>query len=388
MKGCVAIFLFYFLCTDISAQTGALSGMVRDGEENRGLSSANVFLSNATNGTQTNSQGHFLLRKIKPGQYDLVVSHVGYDTWVKRITINQDTQRFEIKLHPNNIKLREVVIGHDPNWARNYANFKRIFIGSGENSGKCIVSNPKILSLFFDSRLKRLEASSDEFLIIENEYLGYRLKYLLKEFEWLQQSGLTYYAGQVLFENLNGTARQLKRWKENRRQAYFGSNLHFFRLLRSGNLHENGYLVRSLQRIKVADRPSDAYILEKIRTFHRNASNPNDSLAYWRKLYRSPKAISLIGREKLESGDIAKPTNLPNLHALDYQTDLHLIYEPKKVYNPYSRIREHPTTIIAFQKRPVLFDLNGVVANPRSVIYEGAWNQGIVELLPQDYEPE
>jgi len=380
-----AVFLIFW-CESLIAQSGIITGIVTESSTGEPLHSVNVFLSNATKGTQTNMDGAFSLTNIKAGQYDLVVSCIGFRTFSQRVTVNNNLQNISIQLEKKVVELKEVVIGKDPDWARNYQVFKRVFIGSTENAPLCTIVNPKAVHLYFDKEVKRLEASSDEFLIVENRGLGYRLKYLIKEFEWTSKTGMLYYSGQVLFEDLKGSNAQVKRWQKNRLHTYLGSNMHFLRSIKANRLLENGFLVRATILKVFEGRPSDSLILSKIKMIKAHVTLTGlDSLEYWNKLYRSPKSIRILGKDTLKASDIARLTNVSHLYALNYKTDLHVIYTKK--ITGFSRNDKSQTAIVSFQHPPALFDSNGIVVNARSVIYEGAWSQGVAELLPNDYEP-
>jgi hypothetical protein len=73
---------------------------------------------------------------------------------------------------------------------------------------KVLIINPKVLH--FTTRRRLLLAEADDFLIIENKRLGYRIHYQLKDFVHSATEGSTLYHGEYSFEELNGTDDQKK----------------------------------------------------------------------------------------------------------------------------------------------------------------------------------
>src|SRR3978361_572001 len=64
-----------------------ITGKVISQADTKPMANCSVFLSNATIGDKTADNGTFILKNVKPGKYDLVVSTVGYDTYSQTIAI-------------------------------------------------------------------------------------------------------------------------------------------------------------------------------------------------------------------------------------------------------------------------------------------------------------
>jgi hypothetical protein len=77
---------------------------------------------------------------------------------------------------------RSVTIISNADWKKNYEQFKKDFIGTNDNAKFCKILNPRVLDLIYYRKTQTLEASTDEFLVMENDALGYRTKFLLNEF--------------------------------------------------------------------------------------------------------------------------------------------------------------------------------------------------------------
>jgi len=90
------------------AQTG-IYGYVRDSKTNQVILGANVIVGNV--GTATNSNGFFFIDKLKPGEYKLEVSVLGYSKYQQKIVIEEGKRlELNIKLTEEQIQLDEIVV--------------------------------------------------------------------------------------------------------------------------------------------------------------------------------------------------------------------------------------------------------------------------------------
>lgn len=62
-----------------------LKGKVLAADTKQPIHLANVFLSNTSIGTVTNAEGFFIIDHFPPGRYDVVVSCIGYESYVATI---------------------------------------------------------------------------------------------------------------------------------------------------------------------------------------------------------------------------------------------------------------------------------------------------------------
>ena len=144
--------------------------------------------------------------------------------------------------------MREVVISSATDWKRNYETFRKEFIGVDENAKLCDVLNPHILNLTYNQTKQTLHADADQFLIIENKALGYRVKFLVDSFAVDKIAGLVSRAGSQVFEELPGSDAQKKKWHLRREEAYHGSSMHFYRSLISDKFTQEGFIMYHFNR--------------------------------------------------------------------------------------------------------------------------------------------
>jgi hypothetical protein len=107
-----------------------ISGRIINKNDQKPVADASVFLNGATVGTKTGDNGSFTLSSVRPGQYNLVVSIIGFETVQQNIMVNKDLQLGDILISPKTIVLNEVRIRPNNNRERDYQRFLRIFFGS------------------------------------------------------------------------------------------------------------------------------------------------------------------------------------------------------------------------------------------------------------------
>ncbi len=138
-------------------------------------------------------------------------------------------------------------------------------MGESANADACKILNPDIID--FSTNKNLLKATTDSFLEIENANLGYKVKYLLRTFEYDKDKDNTYYDGESVFEPMSGTPEQQKVWETNRAKAYEGSLMHYLRSIYDNTSREQGFItytvINSQIPIKIDPNPIDAAQLIK-----------------------------------------------------------------------------------------------------------------------------
>ena len=246
----------------VSAQNVyTIAGKVTD-EKGAPLKSATVFISGSQRITACDSEGNFRFDHIDAGNYQLSVTMVGYFAYSQPISTSGKLTNIDIKLKLKQTALREVNIGKD-NFDALFKIFREAFLGKTKNANDCIIINPRVIN--FRTEKGMLLADADEFLIIENSNLGYRIKYLLKNFGYNAKIDVTLYDGETSFEPMKGTAKMQREWDKNRLKAYQGSFMHFLRSVYQNRALEEGFRINSINTIK-KDRTGTADIEYKVPT--------------------------------------------------------------------------------------------------------------------------
>ncbi len=107
------IFIPFFL---LQAQTGKVSGVVKDATTGEPLISASVMIQGTNSGAATNLDGYYAILNVPPGTYTIKASMIGYTSSILRnirVNINQ-TFELNISLKEESIQAQEVVVTATP----------------------------------------------------------------------------------------------------------------------------------------------------------------------------------------------------------------------------------------------------------------------------------
>lgn len=383
-----------------------LDGQVRDARTQQPLAFATVFLANTTYGTTTDSTGYFALAGMPAGQYEFMVSFVGYDLYKNLLDLRQSvtlTPGLQPAAH-----LAEVVVRPAENRPADYRQFLRQFFGMSALSQQCRIENPKEITVVVDQRRHELVAIAPRHLSVINQALGYRITYHHFDFR-VDYTGrrITFVAAPV-FEELKSTeARQQQRWEVNRRKAYAGSLPHFLRSVREDRLAQEGFRVEAMV-IALNSGP----IQQRIR-------QAGDSLAT--VLAPAPGIVALVYQQPLSAAQINQAGTEAGQVRLQSPFDLRVTYKSEQPDAQYAALvlearrsellnaaksqwQANKTDVTPGRNQlyePVLevselhllgpaaiIQPNGYLTNPLSVKVDGYWAfEKVGEALPFDYVP-
>ncbi|MFD2147250.1 carboxypeptidase-like regulatory domain-containing protein [Mucilaginibacter antarcticus] len=390
------IFLLMAFCA--SAQL-RLSGRVIDSATLKPLPDAGVYIANTTSGTKANAEGIYRFSNLPPGDYTLMVRYVGYTTKRFDVSLTKDNEDFTVALSAKSIDLKEVTVRLDADWAKNLEMFKWAFLGTN-NDKLCRILNQEALNLKFDKTTNILHASSDDFLDIENYVLGYKLRFLVKEFLANYDTHRMGYDGNVTFEQLKGDGTFEDQWKQNRAYAYDGSFRHFLTTLNPGEYVESKFIIKRLIRTPNPARPPDSVISNKIKLLSEQiksgtGNHATDSLNKWTSLSARPHLNYKLSNAPVSTAEIVKTSSQPGFNALQFDGSLYIIYKGKPQENNFDnlyRFNEAGTwQVSAFNlqdpQKPVLYDKRGITLTRNNLYFEGGWDFRIMKLLPEDYIP-
>jgi hypothetical protein len=387
-RWCYILFLIWMPV--FAAAQGQIAGKIVTAGTTNPVQRASVFLNNATFGTITADDGTFTLRGVKPGQYDLVVTAVGFEEHTEKVMVNSQPITLNISLTQKIMMMKAVTIISNADWKKNYEQFKKEFIGTNENAKECKVINPRVLDLIYYRKTQTLEASADEFLVVENRALGYRTKFLLKNFSSSNFTHTIQYTGKALFEDLPGSESQIKKWHLKRDEAYYGSRQHFLRSLYKNKLAEDGFLIYDFYRTPNPQRSSEALIQSKLKKYKDN----RDSLMYWSQQSDVPRwSNERLNKPALTVYEVLRRTADEGIFALTFPHYLYVVYTKKREETYFKDIfmpldmPNYEISVITRYSPFVFFDMNGTVI-AESPLYEGTWSKSkLANMLPVDYEP-
>ncbi len=332
-----------------------VTGTVLDSATREPLQAASVYCQNSTSGTYTNKQGEFSLA-LKPGSYDLVVSYTGYQTQNFRV---DNSSKTEILLVKEDKSLSEVVVKASnevqDGWTKYGDFFIQHFIGRTPNAAQTSLSNPEVLKFYFYKRSNKLKVLATDALQISNLALGYTIRYQLDSFVYYYNSNASTYRGFCLFTEMNGSDSLKMTWATARKNAYYGSKLHFMRSYFDSTLKEDGWEIEMLK--------------ENSENKYLKITNPYDTLYY---------------------GDPGDSSNQVEIY---YPRKIIIIYTKKKPEPEYIKqwsLSKYTDALITYTnlKNAVDISENGYYFNPSDWVDQGYWSwKNLADLLPYDYEP-
>jgi hypothetical protein len=367
----LALLLLFLLPLTCLAQY-VITGKVMNAADKTPVANASVFLNNAVVGSKSADNGAFTLTNVRPGQYDLVVSSLGFETLHQNIMVNGDMKLATIELTAKIMMLQEVKIKPKGDWAKNYERFKQYFFGNSPYAQQCKILNKNLedlLDLDYEKKTRVFTARSNDFLEIENKALGYKIRYQLQELKSDGISNINYYEGTASFEELKGSKSQLRKWRKNRLSAYEGSSMHFLRSVIANDFKNEGFEV-----------------LRLIRT-------PNPKYTGL-----GPKYSQTVVNIPLTAGDFARLTDVKGEYALSFSDCLYVLYDKKRAHLSAQALQvasktpqfldDALTTTVIFNEPNAFFDNNGIIINPLSLLFDGNWGRRLIaEMLPVDYVP-
>ncbi len=277
------LFILFFVWlsgwTAAASNYGSIVGTVRDAQSNEPLAFTNVFLANTTLGDAADEQGQYILDKVPPGTYQLVVSRIGYEVFVTNVTLQpQQTKQLDARLQMEMIKGEEIsVVAQNPrDWRRDFKAFKRQFLGESANARHCKILNPQALSFERDGIANSLRASADSMLIVENKALGYRIEIILEQFQWSDFGG-HYYTYPKYSSLAAKSPKEQEEWREQRRLTFESSMRGFFAALANEQFD-------SYQIVKFIDTPpgiaSRAVVIDTLAISRNDSSKGLLRLTY------------------------------------------------------------------------------------------------------------
>jgi hypothetical protein len=91
---------------------GKITGSVTDKETGQPLIGTNIVVVGKGMGGATNGYGQYIIEKLRPGEYNLEFSYIGYqETEIKAVRIfPENTVQLDVELEPANLRLNEIIV--------------------------------------------------------------------------------------------------------------------------------------------------------------------------------------------------------------------------------------------------------------------------------------
>ncbi|MEC7902368.1 MAG: carboxypeptidase-like regulatory domain-containing protein [Candidatus Neomarinimicrobiota bacterium] len=377
--------LVLLLTASLFSQT-RIDGRIVDKSTSEPLVGVNVFFSKTTWGATTDDNGFYTLTNIPAGQYELVVSMIGYEVERENMIIKTD-ERFTLnfRLQSRAILMSEVNVTAktDRVWKKNYDRFRRSFLGTSKNGESCLILNEFVLT--FDENGQYFRAKASQPIRIENPELGYRITYILDDFEI--DGTEVRYAGDHYYESMvSKSKRQLKKWEKNRKKAYNGSLRHLLKTLTDRfDLRftiNNGMVIQNDNWNSIAGRKKDPLVREGFSI----SMNKKDLFG-----------TSLIIEEEykpLRSDTLVFPGATYEQPLLSFEGRMMVVYMKESPELAYMMENDSPssykqTSYLLLRADSVYYDRDGRFFEPYMIEQQGysSWER-IGDQLPFNYEQE
>jgi len=245
MKNIILSFLLLLSLQSFAQYT--IQGRVVSKTGKKPVQNAVVFINNSAIAGTTDSAGHFRLTAAA-GQYNLLVNIVGYQKYRTPLTLKGDIVLNDIELIPKTDTLKEVTVKAKATISACFAPFEQELFGNTQFARQCKILNPLVLQFYDITPQGGFSARSKDFLQIENDALGYKIKFMLLYFIKDMGKSISYFNGECYFEEMKGTPKQEHEWRENRLECYQGSPKQLLHAIMSDSLAENGFHVKRASR--------------------------------------------------------------------------------------------------------------------------------------------
>jgi hypothetical protein len=322
------------------AEVSVIKGTVTDSQTNEPLVAASVYFTGTTIGTTVRPDGHYEVFVLKPGNYELVVSMVGYETRKMKYNIEKEREYVcDLRMEPKSLNITTIEVeGVDQTeWKENLNLFLPKFLGTLGNPNECTIEKKEYIDFKWDG--DALQASTSKPIVIVNEYLGYKVVCEIVKFIYNPTSRYYEYATNTLFYEMKPKdEKQKEKWAGHRGSAFFGSPEHFLWALKYGITEAQGYQL---------------YPLNKDTDWDRNMPKEID-----------PNEFKSSGQYMDEP-------------VYSFSGSIKVIYKSLDV------------SYITMMQPYFTIDSNGIADNHLPFICSGYWSKrGLANLLPHDYLPE
>jgi hypothetical protein len=358
-----------------------IKGVVTDTGDGSPLPNCSIFINKSSRGTISDLKGLFLLEHIPAGNYDLVISAIGYETYTLNFSGNRLPLDLKVKLTRKISELSVVTV--EPfiknGWSKWGKFFLDNFIGTVPNAAQCWIKNRKALRFRYSRKRGVLYVSATEPLQIENNVLGYSLRYQLEKFTYDESAQVVLFLGYSFFsESYSAHRFRRQAWESERKKAYFGSMMHFMRSIYRDSLQSEGFTVTHI--VKAVNR-------EKIRvkasfdSAQKRADGlKTDTLHYYLEVLRQSDYHEYAAPVLADS--LLHPTG-GSEKSLFFRDSLTIVFAYSK-----ENIFGLESQCWLLTPAAVLVAANGSYYPPQELFTSGYWakSEKIANLLPLDYE--
>ena len=360
------LFLCYHLvCAQI------ITGVVCDHSTKLPVSDVYVYLDGTSIHSITNSSGKFELVPNSVVNTKLVLHHLSYETAFIEHPFQKlpDTLFIKSRLYV----MPEITILADRFTRKQKMKaFREQFLGMSRAGRSCTIANEDDIQLRVDMENRRLLATSDKPIVVVNDYLGYKISFILIDF-WVQYGvsvvnldnddvHSSFFSVVSLFINMVSDNKKIKRRRDN---VYENSSNHFFKSWVNDALKDNHFILfnRGL--------PID----------YRHYFSIKDTL--------SQKILSIIPETNYDTSMNTAVTDSPRAASFGIDKGENMLYTGPDLSGKISVLhRKKARSDIYFMTDFLLIDRYGNIDPIDEIAFGGQMGTNRAgDMLPIDYEP-
>lgn len=410
------LFLFLIASVFANAQT-IIKGKVIDEKTKEALPGVSIYVNNSTIGTITNNDGEFLLSIPFSGKVELVASYVSY---IKQVLIieNNDNNLITFALKPQPNTLNEVVIKATKNKSGNFdkwgALFERLLLGNNGHHFIAKIKNPQVLVFYFDQDANELSVFARSSLIIENNVINYRLKLDIDNFKYSFSTSELQTTFSTFFEEMKVSESKKIDINNSRQLAYYGSQMHFMRMVNRNDLTRNGYKLYVYKSIKNAEKERISKLIQK--KLNENSATQSSVLYDIGKLFKNRDTVyyykMIMKQDDILSADTTftlirnfskfnRALDVTNFYSKDsLMVDYQMFNDRNnkrikpeelakwKVRDPKTKEKGKTTILYFTSKQGVNVQSTGYYPETSLFFFGDMFDRRVAQLLPWDYDPE
>ncbi|MDR1055644.1 MAG: carboxypeptidase-like regulatory domain-containing protein [Prevotellaceae bacterium] len=242
----VILLLFYTLLVYYNLHAQSLSGTVYDTHTKKPIPEVNIYLDGTSIHTVTDANGNFNLAVGKLINTQLIISHIAYEIQIIASPFEKMPEKIYLKEQTN--ILVEAVIELLFTRKQMLKAFREQFLGQTRAGKSCKILNEGDIQLTYDRDARSLTAYCREPIIIENEYLSYKIYFGLISFQttYLDNSINSKNARQSAFYGTSSFVDLKpgdKKTKKRRDDIFKASAVNFFKNLSNNSLKDADYKI-------------------------------------------------------------------------------------------------------------------------------------------------
>jgi len=227
------------------ASSQVINGVVYDEDTKLPVSNVHVYLDGTSINAVTNHSGVFALNAKSIINTKLVLSHVSYETNIIDRPFNglSDTLYIKEKIQ----ELYEITVTADRFTRKQKMKvFLEQFLGMSRAGRSCTITNEDDIQLFFNTQTNKLSALSDKPIEVVNDYLGYKISFILEDF-WVQyvkeslEDDFLLSSFFSVVSSFSDIAPNNRRIKLRRDDVYEKSTNYFFKHFANNTLEDNKF---------------------------------------------------------------------------------------------------------------------------------------------------